>query len=92
MDEGLGPRGLVGRPDGSDRALYGLRWWAARTAAGRRAAPGSSGPGTTSETRPVSWARRAPIRSAVPIRAMRITSPYGMCCVMAMASYALTMP
>lgn len=62
------------------------------TPAARSAASTAPPAAVTSLTSPVSYARRAGIRSAVPISDIRATSPNGIRCAMAIASYALTMP
>ncbi|CAM5270215.1 hypothetical protein SCALM49S_02869 [Streptomyces californicus] len=60
---------------------------AARSAAAT-APPGS----VTSLTSPTAYARSAPTRSAVPISAIRATSPNGIRWAIATASYAETIP
>ena len=62
---------------------------AATTAAQRTAASKAPPGGVSSDTSPISYARRAEIRSAVPISAIRAASPYGIRCAMYTASYAL---
>lgn len=62
------------------------------TSAHRTAAVTASPGSVTSETRPTSYARRADIRSAVPISAIRAASPYGIRWAMRTDSKALTMP
>lgn len=64
----------------------------ARVCAARSAAGSSSSGAVSSETRPISYARCAESRSAVPIRDIRAASPKGIRCAMYTASYALTIP
>ncbi|SCD50729.1 hypothetical protein GA0115243_102471 [Streptomyces sp. ScaeMP-e83] len=62
------------------------------TAAARSAAATAPPGSVTSLTSPTAYARSAPIRSAVPIRAIRATSPNGIRWAIAIASYAETIP
>ncbi len=62
------------------------------TSAHRTAAASASPGAVSSLTSPTSYARRAETRSAVPISAIRATSPNGIRCARRMDSYALTMP
>ena len=60
---------------------------AAMASAAQVAASISSSSGTTSVTNPISWARRADMRSWVPSSAMRIASPKGILASASIGSY-----
>lgn len=92
VGEGLGAGGPVDRPQRPYRPLDGLGRVGGDDGGGRpRGVERAARRGQLGD-QPVSYARRAEIRSAAPMRAIRATSPYGIFRIMWTVSKALTIP
>lgn len=83
---------LLRRPQCPHGALDPGGGYPATTAAQATAAADAPPGSVSSDTSPTSKARRAEIRSAVPMSIIRATSPYGIRCARSTDSYALTIP